>query len=129
MPLSQHPALPIGAKAFSLMAIGFGINALVRPEHALTFFEWEMPHALDERQLVEALLYVYGVRDIFWGLAIWIAAAYGNQKTAGWTLIAASGVAFADGYICYTWGHGQWGHWSYAPMFTALGAAFLGLFD
>ncbi|KAL4791109.1 hypothetical protein BDV19DRAFT_371223 [Aspergillus venezuelensis] len=51
MPLSQHPVLPIGAKAFSLIAIGFGINALVRPEHALTFFEWEMP-------LVEALLYV-----------------------------------------------------------------------
>lgn len=129
MALSQHPGLQIGAKAFALIAVGFGVNALFRPEHALSFFEWEMPTTLAERQLVESLLYAYGVRDIFWGFATWIAAAYGNPKTAGWTLVGGSAVAFADGIICYSWGHGQWGHWSYAPIFTLLGATLLGVFD
>ncbi|KAL4931757.1 DUF4267 domain-containing protein [Aspergillus undulatus] len=129
MPLSQHPALRACTQALSLIAIGFGINALLRPEHALSFFEWEMPQSLPEKQLVESLLYVYGVRDIFWGLAIYIASAFGTNQSAGWTMVAGSAVAFADGYICYTWGHGQAGHWSYAPIFTVVGAALLGLFD
>ncbi|KAL4917410.1 hypothetical protein BDW62DRAFT_184016 [Aspergillus aurantiobrunneus] len=129
MSISQHPGLRIGTQAFALMAFGFGVNAILRPEHALSFFEWEMPQSLPERQLVEGLLYVYGVRDIFWGLATYIASAYGSRQTAGLTLVAGSAVAFADGFICWTWGKGQWGHWSYAPMFTVVGAALLGLFD
>ncbi|RDW79334.1 DUF4267 domain-containing protein [Aspergillus mulundensis] len=129
MPVSQHPALSVAAKAFALIGIGFGLNALLRPAHALSFFEWEMPTSPAERQLVEALLYVYGVRDIFWGLSFYIANAFGTRKSTGWTFVAGSLVAFADGAICYTWGKGQWGHWSYAPMMSALGAAFLGLFD
>ncbi|KAL4988010.1 hypothetical protein BDW68DRAFT_101130 [Aspergillus falconensis] len=129
MPISQHPALSIGANAFALIAIGFGVNALLRPAHALSFFEWELPASPAERQLVKGLSYVYGVRDIFWGLSFYIANAFGTRKSTGWTLVAGSLVAFADGAICYSWGKGEWGHWSYAPMMTALGAAFLGLFD
>ncbi|KAL4865139.1 hypothetical protein BDV12DRAFT_175095 [Aspergillus spectabilis] len=129
MSISQHAGLRIAANASALMAIGFGINALLRPAHALTFFEWERPTTLPEQQLVDSLLYVYGVRDIFWGLAIYIASAYGTRQSLGLTIIAGSAVAFADGAICYTWGHGEWGHWSYAPLHTALGAALLGVFD
>ncbi|KAL4784873.1 hypothetical protein BJX76DRAFT_356610 [Aspergillus varians] len=129
MSISQHPGLRIASNAFALIAVGFGVNALLRPEHALTFFEWEMPATLPERQLVEGLLYVYGIRDIFWGLSIYIASAYGTRKSAGWTVLAGSAVAFGDGFVCWTWGKGQWGHWSYAPMFSVLGAALLGAFD
>ncbi|KAI9372248.1 hypothetical protein BJX61DRAFT_508039 [Aspergillus egyptiacus] len=129
MPISHHAGLRIAANASALMAIGFGLNALLRPANALTFFEWERPTTGPEQDLVDSLLYVYGVRDIFWGLAIYIASAYGTRQSLGLTMIAGSAVAFADGAICYTWGRGQWGHWSYAPVHTAIGAALLGVFD
>ncbi|KAL4898950.1 hypothetical protein BDW74DRAFT_184226 [Aspergillus multicolor] len=129
MVVSNHPALGFAANTLALVGIGFGVNALLRPAHALSFFEWEMPAPPAEKKLVEGLLYVYGVRDIFWGLAFYIANTFGTRKSTGWTFVAGSLVAFADGAICYSYGKGEWGHWSYAPMMTALGAAFLGLFD
>lgn len=39
-------------------------------------------------------------------------------------------MAFVDGWVTKTYaGHGEWGHWGYAPVLTGLGAVFLGLFD
>ncbi|RAL15224.1 DUF4267 domain-containing protein [Aspergillus homomorphus CBS 101889] len=129
MPLSQHAALPRIANAFGTIFIGFGLNALLRPEHALTFFEWALPTSLPERQLVTSLIHIYGVRDIFMGLAIYAAAFYGTRQSLGWTLVASSAVAFADGAVCWGWGQGQWGHWGYAPMITAVGAMLVGVLD
>ncbi|KAL2867507.1 DUF4267 domain-containing protein [Aspergillus lucknowensis] len=129
MARSQHPGLRIAANAFAVISIGFGVNAILRPAHALTFFEWEPPTSLAERQLVDSLVHLYGVRDLFMGLAVYIASAYGTKQSLGLTLTAASAVAFADGLICWTWGKGEWGHWSYAPIFAAVGAAILGVFD
>jgi len=63
---------------------------------------------------------VYGVRDIFWGLAIYIAAHFGDRKALGWTLVAGSAVAFADGAVCWANGKGEWNHWGYAPLMTAV---------
>lgn len=79
--------------------------------------------------MVDSLVYVYGVRDIFSGLTMYISSAYGTRRSSGWTMVAASGVAFADGLICWSWGKGEWGHWSYAPVLTVAGLALLGVFD
>ncbi|KAL3474073.1 hypothetical protein BJX99DRAFT_232364 [Aspergillus californicus] len=129
MTISQHLGLRIAANAFALIGIGFGVNALLRPAHALTFFEWERPTTLADRQLADSLMHVYGVRDIFMGCAIYIASAYGTRQSLGLTILAFSAVAFADGLICWGWGKGEWGHWSYAPIMTAVGAALMGIFD
>lgn len=48
-----------------IVPIGFGVNAILRPAHALTFFEFEPPLAPQDRSLVDSLMVVYGVRDIF----------------------------------------------------------------
>jgi len=121
-------ALHLAAHAFATIFIGFGINAVLRPANALTFFEWTAPVATADAQLVDSLLAVYGVRDVFMGLAIYASAFWGTNKSLGWTLIAASAVAAADGYICYTYGNGQWNHWGYAPMITIVGSLLAGLF-
>lgn len=63
------------------------------------------------------------------GLAINIAAYYGQRKAAGWILIAASAVAFADGVVCYMHGKGEWNHWGYAPMLTVVGSVLVGVLD
>lgn len=129
MPLSKLPALHLAAHAFATIFVGFGINAIVRPAHALTFFEFSPPAGAADAQLVDSLLAVYGVRDIFMGLAVYSAAIWGTNKSLGWTLIAASGVAAADGLVCYAHGQGEWNHWGYAPMITVVGTLLTGLLD
>ncbi|KNG89302.1 aflNa/ hypD/ hypothetical protein [Aspergillus nomiae NRRL 13137] len=107
----------------------FWHQRLIRPDHALTFFEWTPPTATADRQLVDSLMYVYGVRDIYIGLSVYVASIFGTPKSLGWTLLAFSAVAFADGAICWSWGHGEWGHWSYAPIVALIGTALSGLLD
>ena len=126
---SQSVALQLAAHAFATIFVGFGINAILRPKHALTFFEFAPPTAPNDAKMVESLIAIYGARDIFMGLAIYSAALFGTNKSLGWTLIAASGVAAADGAICYLHGQGEWNHWGYAPMITVVGVVLLGLFD
>jgi hypothetical protein len=113
--------LYLAAHAFASIFIGFGINAILNPANALTFFEWTPPSSASDAQLVNSLLAVYGVRDIFMGLAIYASAWWGTKKSLGWTLIAASAVAAADGYVCFGYGKGEWSHWGYAPVITVVG--------
>ncbi|KAH8664657.1 hypothetical protein BX600DRAFT_302368 [Xylariales sp. PMI_506] len=129
--LSHTPALHYAANAFATIFIGFGINALIRPAHALSFFELQVSASASpaDRNLVDSLLAVYGVRDIFMGLAIYAASVLGTNESLGWTLLAASGIAFADGVVCWSNGKGQWNHWGYAPMIMAVGTVLLGVLD
>ncbi|KAL4865122.1 hypothetical protein BDV12DRAFT_188378 [Aspergillus spectabilis] len=128
-PLSQMPVLRLAASTFGTIFIGFGINAFVRPEHALSFFELQYPVSRAEQSVVNNLIYAYGARDVFMGLTAYIAVFFGNSISLGWTLLAISGVAYVDGIICWANGDGQWNHWGYAPMVTVVGALLLGVFD
>ncbi|RDB15824.1 hypothetical protein Hypma_003688 [Hypsizygus marmoreus] len=126
---SQSPSLPIAASVFATIFVGFGINAILRPQNALEFFEFEAPAASDKK-VVDGLMIIYGARDIFMGLAIYSATYFGDRKSLGWILIAASGVAFVDGAVCRAQvGKGEWNHWSYAPILTAVGSVLLGVLD
>ncbi|KAH8433959.1 DUF4267 domain-containing protein [Aspergillus melleus] len=129
MPLSQSKGLTVAATALATTCIGFGINAILRPDNALTFFEWDAPTSPTEKRIVDDLLAVYGTRDIFMGLAVYSAAYFGSRKALGWILIAIGGVAFGDGAVCWAHGHGQWGHWGYAPVAVLVGALATGLLD
>ena len=128
--LSQSPFLSIAASVFATIFVGFGINAILRPDNALTFFEMKPPTSPTDKNMVDTLMVVYGARDIFMGLAIYSAAYFGDRKSLGWTLIAGSAVAFVDGAVCRTYvGTGQMNHWGYAPVITAVGIMLLGIFD
>ncbi|KAK4679812.1 hypothetical protein QC764_207380 [Podospora pseudoanserina] len=126
---SQLSALQYAAHAFATIFTGFGINAILRPQHALTFFEFAPPASAADAKMVDSLMAVYGARDIFMGVAIYAAALFGTKKSLGWTLVAASGVAVVDGIVCWSHGQGEWNHWGYAPMITAVGAVLLGILD
>lgn len=129
MPLSHSGVLRLAAGGFATTFIGFGINAILRPAHALTFFEFQPPAAAREKQMVDSLMAIYGIRDIFMGAAIYTALYLGTRSTLGWLLIGASTVAYADGTVCWTHGEGQWNHWGYAPVLTLVGSLLLGGFD
>ncbi|PGH12852.1 hypothetical protein AJ80_06561 [Polytolypa hystricis UAMH7299] len=129
--ISQSSLLSLAAHLFATTWIGFGINAIVRPSHALTFFEFSPPTNAADKRMVDSLLFVYGARDIFMGVAIFSAAMLGgSRKSLGLTLLATGAVAFADGYACYTHGSGgEWNHWGYAPVVSGVGALLMGIFD
>lgn len=127
--VSQSPALGVISQFLGAIAVGFGINAILRPAHALTFFEMDYPTLPADRKLVDYLMIVYGIRDIYMGLSIQVAAYYGAKKPLGWCLLGMTAVAFTDGLVCYLNGHGQWAHWGYAPMGIAVGALCLGVAD
>lgn len=125
MASSRTTALKVAAYAFATIFTGFGINAILRPANALTFFEFAPPAGAAESQMVDSLMVVYGARDIFMGVAIYAAALAGTRTSLAWTLLAASGVAMVDGAACFAHGQGHWNHWGYAPMITAVGALLL----
>ncbi|KAL3458187.1 hypothetical protein BJX64DRAFT_228273 [Aspergillus heterothallicus] len=129
MPLSQHKGLRIAADLFAVTCIASGINALLRPASALSFFHWDYPTTTAQSDLVDSLLYVYAIRDILMGASVYISKAYGTQQSLGLTLLANCAVAWGDGLICWTWGKGHWGHWTYAPIYSVVAAAILGAFD
>ncbi|KIW03527.1 uncharacterized protein PV09_05288 [Verruconis gallopava] len=101
--------------------LGFGINAFIRPEHALSFFNnSSMP--TENHELVSALLMVYGIRDIFMGISIYATAFFGNRRAMGLVMIAGFACAMVDGYASKTFlGGGEWDHWGYSPMLALLG--------
>ena len=117
--------LSIAANVFGVIPIAFGINAILRPAHALTFFEFPPPTTAADAALVNALTAIYGVRDIFMGLAIYATAWFGSARALGWILVAVGGVGVADGVVCLQMGGGEWNHWGYAPVVMGIGALIL----
>ena len=131
MQISQSPSLLLLAGAIGTIPIAFGINNVLRPAHGLSFFNGLTPPTTPhEKALVEGLMILQGARNLFWGGMMWATAYYGNRQALGWSLIAGSLVAFADGVVCKSVsGGGEWDHWGYAPFLTVLGTLLLGMFD
>ncbi|KAF9068582.1 hypothetical protein BDP27DRAFT_1223952 [Rhodocollybia butyracea] len=130
MPLSQSPSLRFVASVFGTIWVAFGVNAILRPDHALTFFEFEPPVGAAEKKLVDSLRGSLCVYACIHGLAGAFTGAFtGDRKTLGWILLAGSAVAFADGVVCRQAGKGEWNHWGYAPMLTVFGSLLLGVAD
>ena len=115
--------LRIAAIVFATIFLGFGINGIFRPRSAFDVFEFQIPASNADQKLVDSLMVLYGVRDLFMALAIYSAAWFGTRKSLGLILVAASGVAFVDGAVCRAQiGRGEWNHWGYAPALTVVGA-------
>jgi hypothetical protein len=122
MPFSHSSTWRWIAFAFAVIPIAFGINAILNPTSALSFFELPYPTHPEARNIIDPILVVYGARDIFMGFALWAAAVFGTPKATGWIYIGCGLIGFVDGVVCKTMiGAGEWNHWSYAPMLFVLG--------
>ncbi|KAF2757500.1 hypothetical protein EJ05DRAFT_476752 [Pseudovirgaria hyperparasitica] len=112
----------IAASLSGAITVAFGINAILRPESGLQPFELAYPALPADRKVVDALMVIYGVRDVLLGAGVWVAAAFANRKTVGWYTLLIGIMAFTDGLVCkYMVGQGEWNHWGYTPMVLGLG--------
>jgi hypothetical protein len=104
---------------------------MLRPSNGLSFFPFEPLSNAADQQLVDALVIIYGARDIFIGVAIYAASFFGSKKTMGVLLMALGATAFVDGEVVRRWGGegGEWNHWGYAPVVSVVGGLLMGVLD
>lgn len=129
MTVSQSPYLGLIAAVFGTIPSAFGINSVLRPDHALSFFHFEDLRTPGDEQLVKYLMIVYGVRDVFMGLALWLTLYFGTRKALGAVMIGTGLVAIADGVVCKMHGTGEWDHWGYSPVLFGIGLLLMGAVD
>lgn len=129
--ISKSPILKLIAYLFAICSFGYGVNAILNPVFALSFFGFDYPRQFEpNKSAIDALMLIYGIRDIYMGLAMLAAAYYGHSEIMGWLTLATGGIAVSDGAICYyIAGTGQWNHWTLSPVIFIVAAAFLGAFD
>lgn len=129
--ISKSPILKPIAYLFTICSFGFGFNAILNPTGAISYFGFDYPKQYEpNKTIVDALMLIYGIRDIYMGLAMLAATYYGHSKIIGWLALATGSIAVGDGAICYyISGSGQWNHWPLSPVIFIIGAAFLGMFD
>jgi len=80
--------------------------------------------------LVDSLMLIYGVRDIFMGLTLYAAAHFRTRQSLGSIVLAGAGIAFVDGLACWIYvKRDEWNHRGYTPMVAVVGFMLLGSFD
>jgi len=128
--LSQSRSLRILALIIATAMVSAGINGILRPKIALSIFGFDAPASPTDQKLVDSLMAIYGVRDLYMGLSVYVAMYFGNRKTLAWTLFALTTVAFVDGAVTRSQiGTGEWVHWAAVPVGVGLGTSLLGVFD
>ena len=79
--------------------------------------------------VMERVMILYGVKDVFMAAAIYTSTWYGTRTNAGLVLMAAGAAAGADGYVVgKEAGANHWNHWGYGSVMIVLGAVMTGLF-
>jgi hypothetical protein len=127
--LSQSPYLRYASGASGIIAIGLGINAIIRPITAIQGFGFA-PKTPSENRLLRDFGQIYAVRDLIMGVGLISAAYYNERNTAGWLMVAVAGVAAVDGMVNERWEKGgKWKHWVLAPLALGTGVTLLGVLD
>jgi hypothetical protein len=128
MAISRSPALRYAALFFGTVFLGFGANYILRPYDAFGTFGLPYVSNSADQEIIDSFCKLFGVKDVFMGIAIYSAVFLGSRQTLGVLLLAASAGAIADGTIVKAHaGTGEWNHWGYGSMIGVLGALTLGL--
>ncbi|KAF2001102.1 hypothetical protein P154DRAFT_490935 [Amniculicola lignicola CBS 123094] len=143
MPLSTHTALPLLSSFFGTIFTGLGLYYILQPRSAFLAFGLPAISSLPSTSasisndaIMDAVMVMYGARDLFMGVAILGAAWLGRtgQKgrrnvNLGGLLVAGSLCAGVDGWVVRSVvGEGEWNHWGYGGVMGMLGCVVLGIF-
>lgn len=129
MPLSQNRILRPLCAIGGTLSLAFGVSALLSPATSLSLFNFGYPSHIPSKPVIDGLMTVYGVRDIYMGFSIMVTALYGDLRVLGWLYVACGGVAVVDGIVSKGAGGAEWSHWGFTPLAVGIGLVCLGVFD
>lgn len=128
MGISQSPILRYIATLFGCITFGFGINYIFNPSSAYDIFQFPRMSSEADQDIMNAVMILYGAKDLFMGIAIWASTWSGTRRSAGMVLMAGGAAAGIDGYIVNRMtGGGEWNHWGYGSVMVMLGLAMIGI--
>ena len=129
MSLTRDTVFYRGALVFGLIPSIFGLNSLLRPEAALKSVEFPVPTDPESRNLVFALMRIYGIRNVVASYAFTLIWWTGNRRLLGTALFGAIAMIITDGAVSKALiGGGEWNHWSFLPIAFGLCGGLLGWF-
>lgn len=133
MPLSTHPILRLPATLFGLIFLAFGTAYTFYPRAAYSTIGLPSPTTTQDAELVDAIITLFGAKDLFVGVAIlaatWLGSGRSGRRVAGLLLVAGSGCAGVDGLVVgRVAGEGEWNHWGYGVVMGFMGIVMMGVF-
>jgi hypothetical protein len=127
---SPHSYFSHAALAFAAMPGLFGIGQLLRPEAALAGAGIVVPNRPDTQQLTRTLMRFFGVRNIAISYLLVLIWSMGSPKVVGYSIFAGIWMSAWDGLLIKKHvGSGEWGSWSFIPVFGGVAAGLLGWFS
>ncbi|THX32582.1 hypothetical protein D6D10_08054 [Aureobasidium pullulans] len=128
---SQSPLAINTAAGFGVFQLTLGLIGILRPYVMLNVWEVDTSViAAKEKNLIEALIQLYGLRNVALGLMIVAVRSFADSRTLGSVVMCGLIVAFGDGFLQKRLtGGGEWKHWSFLPAGAGLGMLLLGYFD
>ncbi|KAF2443628.1 hypothetical protein P171DRAFT_486351 [Karstenula rhodostoma CBS 690.94] len=128
MPLSTSPILGLLATLFGTIFLGFGTAYTLYPRAAYPTIGLPAPTTPRDAEIMDAIMILFGAKDLFVGASILAATWLGNRKVAGVLLVLGSGCAAVDGWVVggFT-GEGEWNHWGYGMGMGLVGVLMAGV--
>lgn len=116
--------------ALAMIPAVFGANALLRPEAALASVQFPVPSDAQSRKLTGSLMRIYGFRNVAISYLLALIWSTGDNKLQGYGLAVGLGMSLVDGLISrHQIGGGEWNHWTFAPVISAVCADLISWFD
>ncbi|KAJ4287664.1 hypothetical protein N0V90_012367 [Kalmusia sp. IMI 367209] len=81
MPLSTHPALRVLSTVFGTIFLGFGVAYTLYPRAAFSSIGLPSPTTPRDADIMDAVITLFGAKDLFVGVAIHAALWMGNRKS------------------------------------------------
>ncbi|KIL86480.1 hypothetical protein FAVG1_10310 [Fusarium avenaceum] len=124
-----HPIIFNGSLGLGFMMIGLGLNASFRPDAHLKSLEFPVPTEPLAKKFSHALMRIWGIRNISFGLlmsAIW---ATGDENLMAKTLCISVAFPITDGFVSRAViGGGEAQHWMFPPIVLIMSAGLFGWF-
>ncbi|OAG10816.1 uncharacterized protein CC84DRAFT_1113410, partial [Paraphaeosphaeria sporulosa] len=129
MPPSNPPRiLRLFATIFGTIFIGFGTAYTFYPRLAYPSLGLPSPTTSRDADIVDAIMILFGAKDLFVGASILAATWMGNRRVAGALLVLGSACAGVDGWVVKGMtGEGEWNHWGYGGIMGVVGVLMVGV--
>ncbi|KAH8660315.1 hypothetical protein BX600DRAFT_467546 [Xylariales sp. PMI_506] len=125
----SHPWLVQASKFGALIPGLLGVNALLRPNSALSVFSLPLPPQGEQRRTMRSVMRFYGARQVSIACLCWLVCSTGDERLMGYAALAELQVVVVDALVCRAQlGYIDWSHWASAALGLGLAGGLLGWF-